>query len=132
MARILVIDSEPAYCDSLELVLSRAGHEVRIARSSRQGIREGISYRPDLAIVDWTLAGEFSGGEVAEQIHATHPQVRAIVISGYSDTVKWVKDSYPFVDEVIHKPFHRTEILKAVERVLARAAASSPQQQDPM
>jgi len=118
MAKILVIEDEVSYCDSLMLVLSRAGHEVQIVQSSHQGIREGIAHGPDLVITDWMLKSEFHGGQVAEQIRAAHPRVKIIVITGYLDVARQVEESYRFVSEVIQKPFHTTEILGAAERVL--------------
>ena len=89
MAKILVIEDEVSYCDSLKLILLRAGHEVRIARSSQQGIREVIDYAPDLLIVDWMLKSDLHGGQVAEQIRAVHPRVKIIVITGYVASSGW-------------------------------------------
>lgn len=120
MARILIVEDEQSYCDSLAIILSRAGHEVRIARSSDRGIREGIAHCPDLLISDWMLKNDLHGGDVAEQIRAACPRAKIIVISGYMDVVRQVEESYGFVSEVIQKPFHATEILEVAERVLAR------------
>jgi len=125
MAKILVIEDEVSYCDSLELVLSRAGHEVRIARSSHQGIRDGIAYAPDLVITDWMLKNDLHGGDVAEQIRAVHPRVKIIVITGYLHVVRLINESYKFVSEVIQKPFRTTDILSAAERVLDRGDESA-------
>ena len=120
MAKILVVEDEVSYCDSLAIILSRAGHEVCIARSSRQGIRKGIAHGPDLVITDWMLKSDLHGGQVAEQIRAVHPRAKIIVITGYMDVVRLVEESYKFVAEVIQKPFHATEILEVAERVLAQ------------
>ena len=120
MAKILVIEDEVSYCDSLAIILSRAGHEVRIAQNSRQGIRMGIAYAPDLLIVDWMLKSDLHGGQVVEQIRAVHPQVKIIVITGYLGTARQVEESYKFIDKVIQKPFHAADILAAAQRVLAR------------
>ena len=120
MAKVLIVEDELSYCDSLAIILSRAGYEVRIARSSHQGTREGIAHRPDLVITDWMLKNDLHGGDVAEQIRAVCPQVKIIVITGYMDVVRLVEESYKFVSEVIQKPFHTTEILEAAERVLAQ------------
>ena len=119
MATILIIEDEAAYCDSLAIVFSRAGHEVCIAQSSHQGIRKGIAHGPDLVITDWMLKNDLHGGQVAEQIRAAHPRVKIIVITGYMGVARQVEESYGFVSEVIQKPFRSTEILEVVERVFA-------------
>jgi two-component system, NtrC family, response regulator HydG len=125
MAKILVIEDDASYCDSLAIVLLRAGHEVCVAQSSHQGVRKGIAHGPDLVITDWMLKSDLHGGQVAEQVRAVHPGVKIIVITGYRDVARQVKESYPFVSEVVQKPFHGTEILEVVERVLAQEDKSA-------
>ena len=118
MAKILIVEDETSYCDILALILSRAGHDVRLAEDLQQGIRDAPAYAPDLLITDWMLKSHLHGGQVAEQIRAAHPPVKTIVITGYSDVVRLVRNSYSFVDQVIVKPFHTTEILEATDRAL--------------
>ena len=125
MARIFIVEDEQSYCDSLAIILSRAGHEVCFARSSHQGIRKGINYGPDLLIVDWMLKSDLHGGQVAEQIRAVHPRVKIIVITGYLDVAQQVEESYKFIYEVIQKPFHITDILEIAERVLSQEDKSA-------
>ncbi len=120
MSKILVVEDDPLYADSIALTLSREGYETRVARTSHQGIREGIACNPQLLIVDWILNDDHDGGEVAERIQAAHPGLRTIVITGYPDIADKVRRSHRFIDEVIEKPFHAEEILAAVGRVLAQ------------
>ena len=120
MSRILVVEDDSLYADSIALTLAREGYETRVARTSHQGIQEGIAYNPQLLIVDWMLNNDYDGGEVAERIRSTHPGLRIIVITGYLDIATKVRRSHQFIDEVIEKPFHAEEILAAVERVLAK------------
>ncbi len=126
MARVLIVDDEQSYCDSLAVVFSHAGHEVCTAQSTHQGVRAGIDYVPDLLITDWMLKNDLHGGQVAEQIRSVHSKVRTIVITGYLDATRRVEESYKFVDEVIHKPFRAAEILAAADRVLARGETADP------
>ena len=50
---------------------------------------------------------------------------KIIVITGYTDVVRQVEESYKFVSKVIQKPFHTTEILEAAERVLIQEDISA-------
>ncbi|MEO2047978.1 MAG: response regulator [Pirellulales bacterium] len=119
MAKILIIEDELSYCDSLEIILSRAGHEVFIAWSCHQGIQEGIDCAPDLLIVDWMLKGDLNGGQEAKQILAVHPQVKVIVVTKYTDVARQVGESYNFIDKVLQKPYHTADIIAAAEQTLA-------------
>lgn len=118
MGSILIVEDDDIYRDSLAILLARAGHSVRVARSPTEGIREAMADTPDLLIVDWMLKSDLYGGEVAKQIRAAYPQVTTIVITGHPEVAQRVRRSYTFIREVIQKPFRAEEIVVAAERAL--------------
>ena len=65
---LVVEDSRDAAVD-LRMVLEMFGHEVRVAHSGPDGVREAEAWRPDVVLSDIGLPG-FDGYEVARRIQA--------------------------------------------------------------
>jgi PAS domain S-box-containing protein len=65
--RILVVDDNRDAADSLAMVLSMAGHEVRTAYDGVEAVRTAANYRPDLVLLDIGLPKQ-NGYEAARQI----------------------------------------------------------------
>jgi len=118
LAKILVIENEASYCESLEMIFRKAGHKVRLAGTSREALRHVKDFRPDIVVTDWMLENHYHGGELSEKIRRVLPEARFIVITGFLEVVDLVKNSYDYIEEVISKPFRTAEILQAVERIV--------------
>lgn len=124
MAKILIVEDEVSYCESLNTIFTHAGHQVRIANGSRDGLAQAKLFVPDIVISDWMLNNHFHGGELSERIRLSHPGTRFIVITGFLEVVELVEKLYDFIDEVVLKPFRTTEILAAVDRAIVRLRES--------
>ncbi len=58
MARILVVDDDPAICDLVQTYLEGEGHQVAVAGDG-DGMRRAVAQSPaDLVILDLVLPGE--------------------------------------------------------------------------
>jgi two-component system, sensor histidine kinase len=79
-----VVDDSDDIRDTMELLLTRWGHDVRLAATGEEGLAEVARTRPDIAIIDIGLPG-MSGYEVAYRIRAKHSprEVRLIALTGY-------------------------------------------------
>ncbi|MGA7109976.1 MAG: response regulator, partial [Terracidiphilus sp.] len=62
--RILVVDDEVAVADSLQLILSRRGFEVRAVYSAENAVEILAEWQPDLAMIDVMLP-KMNGIELA-------------------------------------------------------------------
>jgi DNA-binding response OmpR family regulator len=119
MSKILLIDDEPTYCQHIALLLTSAGHEVRTATNRQEALDVGQQLLPDLLIADWALCDEESGVEIAAQLRRVHPKLRTLLITGNPDIAGRPSYRNSVVDEIITKPFNRSCILAAVDRLLA-------------
>lgn len=77
--RILVVDDEPDNAESLAMLLEWAGHEVRMARSGHDGIRQVEAFAPEVVFLDIGLP-DINGHEVARQLRA-NPAHRKLVLA---------------------------------------------------
>jgi two-component system response regulator RegX3 len=126
MTRILIVEDDQSFADALACAFRFEGYEALVAVTAEEGVRAGVACRPDVIVADWMLCSDLHGGEVCRQIHAAHPSVKSIVITGCADAVSSAGRWQDSVATVLEKPFHTEEIFQAVDRVLSAVAIPTP------
>lgn len=81
MAKILVVDDDPAVQLTIRLVLERAGYSVDVAGDGREGLAKLEAGEFDLLCLDVFMPG-MDGLETMRLIHQRRPRIPIIVISG--------------------------------------------------
>jgi two-component system cell cycle sensor histidine kinase/response regulator CckA len=83
--RVLVIDDEDAVRNVLGLSLSHLGYEVETASSGREGLElfQAAHGRVGLVILDLLMPG-LSGEDVFYRLREMDPNVRVLIVSGFS------------------------------------------------
>jgi CheY-like chemotaxis protein len=116
MLRVVVIDDEVGIRRSLRVLLGRYGYEAYEAADGLEGLRLCREVAPDLVITDIHMPG-VDGIEVIAALHATHPALPIIAISGGDQTATLnLLGSAGLLGAVgtLRKPFTVTEVLQAV------------------
>lgn len=81
--RVLVVDDNPDSAQSLALILSLAGHDVRAALDGAQAKRVAAEFRPDLVLLDIGMPGE-DGYAVARWMREeARLDARLVAVTGY-------------------------------------------------
>ena len=130
MARILIIDDDPAVQTTIQLLLERAGHSVGVASDGRAGLEAFTRGQFDLLFLDVFMPG-MDGLETMRLIHRKQPKMPIIVISGRP----FVPDLSPEPDYLematklgavcsLPKPFKPAALLATVASCLAAATPS--------
>jgi CheY-like chemotaxis protein len=78
-SRILVVDDNPDSGQTLGLLLSSAGYEVRTAGDGETAVRLSAKFRPDVVVMDLGLPG-IDGHEAARRIRAALGKSRRLTI----------------------------------------------------
>jgi nitrogen-specific signal transduction histidine kinase/ActR/RegA family two-component response regulator len=118
---VLLLEDEQALREIVAETLRMAGYTVLEASDPKQALAiSARSERPiQLLITDVVLPGQ-SGPETANQIRKTHPGVRVLLMSGYTDKLldgnALVEPGTPFLG----KPFTIDALLRKVRAVLDR------------
>jgi two-component system nitrogen regulation response regulator NtrX len=117
--QILVVDDEKNIRLSLSNLLRDEGHQVLMAESGEEGLRQ-IEMNPlDLVFLDVKLP-KMNGIEVLQQIKKENPEIDILMISGNSDidtAVKAVKlGAYDFME----KPLSMPKILITVQNLMEK------------
>jgi len=130
MSNVLIIDDESDVRDALELVLGRAGFEVRSVADGNAGIAACRERLPDVIVTDMIMP-KLDGAQLIRQIKSEHPKAKVVAISGggnfgpASYEPNAIKtDAFlaaakaAGADKVLTKPFETEDIVQAVRSLL--------------
>lgn len=122
--RILVIDDEPDYCALLAEFLVDEGFVVQTATDADSAVGKDQEFAPDLVIVDWMLKNRLDGLAVVEALRARHPQLAAIVMTGYPSSVLESRSRDLAHTLFLAKPFRLDEIREAIRTLVCKEPRS--------
>lgn len=118
--RILVVDDSPIILRVVETALEDAGFEIVTATSGENALahieRNGL---PHLAIVDINMPPGMDGFEFCEAVHA-YSDLPVIMLTAVDEEQTIVQAIEQYAEDYITKPFHVTELVARVRRVLRR------------
>lgn len=121
MALILVIDDEPKTRQMVRRVVMSANHVVIEAEDGEAGLRRLQSEQPALVVTDILMPNK-EGIETITDIRRISPTTKIIAMSGAGPTqgMLYLDAAEKLgADAVLPKPFRATELLDAVDRLLA-------------
>ena len=117
---ILLVDDEPVVLATADALLRHAGYRTTLAADGHEAVqRFRASPRGFAAVLlDLTMPG-LDGGEVLRVIRALNPDVRVLLMSGYSehDILARVRGQGPV--PVLRKPFTHEALLAKLAEVVA-------------
>ena len=118
MARVLVVDDDPAVLEIMRVYLQGAGHEVL---TSAHGLdAEHILGGVDVAIFDWMLPGQ-SGVDLTRRARAAYPELPLLLLTARGDEDDRVHGLRSGADDYVVKPFSPRELVARVDALLRRA-----------
>jgi DNA-binding response OmpR family regulator len=131
---ILVVDDEEEIRKLLKRLLTQKGHRVLEADRGLLALRLVKDHVPDLIILDAMLP-ELHGFDIARRIKgsAKYGSIPIIMVSAVYRgwrIAEDLKQNYG-IEEYLEKPFRITDVLEAVQRLLARGDRPSQPVRDP-
>ena len=124
MARILVIEDDPAILRGLADNLECESHDVLTAADGEHGYSLARSSRPDLIVLDVMLL-RMSGYELCRKLRAEGVMTPIVMLTARGDEADRVVGLDLGADDYITKPFSVRELLARIRAVLRRAQAQS-------
>jgi two-component system phosphate regulon response regulator PhoB len=126
MARILVVDDEPAIVELLSLNLRHDGHDVRTAADAAAAASAVRDALPDLVVLDWMLPGE--PGVALARRWRTDPRTRdlpIVMLTARGEERDLIAGLDAGADDYLAKPFSPAELLARIRALLRRKAPSA-------
>lgn len=127
MARILVVDDEPALLESMRIYLTRLGHSVAAFQNAAFAW-EHITAEPSaysVVIVDMTLEG-MSGEEFIRKLLDRSPAVPVLATSGYPGSLHSFEGPPAARIAMLEKPFTPRMLTDALARLLGEEPSAEP------
>ncbi len=114
-ARILVVDDEPMVCELAADMIRALGHDVITSTEGQDAVlRYQQGWRDiDIVIFDMIMP-KMSGSQLLDALRAIHPDVKAVLSSGYAidDRARGILDSG--VRGFLQKPYDLTKLAKII------------------
>lgn len=130
-ARIFLVEDQDAVRGVLAETLSRAGYTVRTARSGDAAFEDWQSDQDfDLLITDIIMPGQLQGTQLAQKLRERHPDLPVIFLSGYAKEAAVQDNGIKANDVRLLKPVSRSDLIAAVEAVLAEMGKARPPRSD--
>ena len=115
---VLVVDDEPSVLLTYQMILEQQGYQVSAVGSSVEAMELVEQTGPiDLLLCDLSLEQRHTGFEVIEAAHRRHPELPAVLLTGYASADIAAQAEGRGV-RVLFKPIDIQEFLSTISEVL--------------
>jgi DNA-binding NtrC family response regulator len=124
MAKILVVDDDPAMVSVLSEVLREHRHEVIPASSPDRAFQLVKEQAPDLVLADIEMPeGKPQGLKLLQQVKEYNRSIPMVMITGQGTKERAVQALRAGAQDFIEKPFQIDELIKRVDNALVQQKA---------
>lgn len=127
ICKILVVDDDAALTKTIERILIDAGYSVILAHTAEDGVRQALTQRPDLVILD-IMVPNMGGWEVCQRIREAS-DIPIIFLTALGNVENVVQGLEMGADDYMVKPFKHPEILARIRAHLRRRQPAAERQQ---
>jgi DNA-binding response OmpR family regulator len=125
VSRILVVEDEPDLALGLRANLEVEGHDVAVAHSGEEALREAGVRQPDLVLLDVMLPG-IDGFETLRRLRAAGVDAPVLMLTARAEELDKVRGFRSGADDYVTKPFGVMELLLRVQALLRRSGSRVP------
>ena len=116
---ILIVDDEEIMREILETLLTREGHQVRLASNAAEGLELARTQPFDAAIVDMMMPG-MDGITALEEIKKIDDDLPVLMITAFASVENAISAMKRGAFDYITKPFKNDEVLVVLRNALAQ------------
>ncbi len=119
--KILIIDDQDNFCETLGSILSARGYQVKKALNGREALKKLAGFLPDLIILDMVMP-EMNGLEVCIKIkkESSLKNIPVLMMSGFDSEDRKANSFIAGADDYITKPFSPEQLLGRISELLGR------------
>jgi two-component system cell cycle sensor histidine kinase/response regulator CckA len=112
---ILVVDDDESVRKFVSRILSQSDYQLLVASSGEDALRQVREYKGviHLLLSNIQMPG-ITGIELGAQINVERPEIRVMLMSGYTSGMLVLNDGWHF----LHKPFIPAQLLSIVSKIL--------------
>ncbi len=120
MAKILIIEDNPALQGLTRDLISAEGFEVDAAGTGEEGRRKVKDMQPDLLVLDLSLPDDF-GLDICRDMKQKFPGLIVFIMTALGNSEDVVAGLDAGADDYIPKPFNQREFIGRLKNLLRRA-----------
>lgn len=124
VARLLLIEDDPAIRSMLIRALRDRGHAVAAVGAALVGLESALAERPDLVVLDLGLP-DVDGIQALRMLRAVS-RIPVIIATARDDEAEMVRGLDAGADDYVVKPFNAAQLDARVRAVLRRSAGEAP------
>lgn len=119
--RVLIVEDEPRLRSMLARAVPDMGMQVAAVASAEEALKHLAEHETDLMLVDLNLPG-MTGMELLGQVREQHPDIQAVIMTGYGD-LESAQDAIRMgVADFLTKPCSLGDLEQALERARKKLA----------
>jgi CheY-like chemotaxis protein len=118
---VLVVDDAANQREIASALLTHLGYSVKAVSSGEEALRHVAASRVDLIVLDMVMEPGIDGLETYRRILELHPGQKAVIASGFSETLRVREAQRLGAGPYIRKPYTLGKLAEAVRRELDRA-----------
>jgi two-component system cell cycle sensor histidine kinase/response regulator CckA len=104
---VLLVDDEETIIDIARQIMEEMGYTALVVRSAKESIQIYRNHKDAMYIVVLDMVmPEMSGGETYDQIKRINPNVKVLLLSGYSKDSRATKNIYSRLRRLYSKPYN--------------------------
>ena len=119
--RVLLVEDEAAFAQTLELMLRSEAFEVVAAALGEEGLRLAKADEHDIIVLDLNLP-DMSGYEVLRSLRLSRVKTPVLILSGLNGIGDKVKGLGFGADDYLTKPFNKDELVARIHAIVRRSA----------
>jgi DNA-binding response OmpR family regulator len=117
MAKILIVDDEPSFCELLKTLLKSHGHEALTAYTGRDALNSFMQCRPHFTLLDLRMP-EMDGLEVLKKIRAIDSKAVVMILTAWGTDEMEQRARQLGATDFLSKTLSLETILASLERGL--------------
>ena len=118
LARVLLVDDDPALLEMLGRTLERAGFTVITAVHGADALAQMGQLSADIVVTD-IMMPEMDGFELIRKLHAKWPHLPIVAMSGIDDTPNFRNLALKFgAKAALSKPVNRAHLVEVMQEIM--------------
>jgi two-component system response regulator PilR (NtrC family) len=119
---VLVVDDERSMREFLAIFLKRAGHQVAVAASGKEGLERLMTAAPDVLITDLKMPGSVGGLELLAAVKEQRLETEVIVVTAYASPDTAIAAMRQGAYDYLTKPFKLDDVNAVLSRAMEKRA----------
>jgi DNA-binding NtrC family response regulator len=116
-SKILIVDDQVSFCQHIQVILQREGHQVVVTNNAEQAL-DALTSRPfDILLTDMKMPGT-DGLELFKMAEKIDPDIAGIIMTAFGSIESAVTSIKQGMSDYLQKPFDPELLLMTVDKVL--------------